>query len=247
VDELLCSSGQCYDPTIYDCVETGTFDPVTYAEIYAVCPLGDDGCGSQCYDPTAYSCFDASTGLLCLNGFYACGGQCYNPSVYTCLTDSTYTSYLCLVGQQVCNGTCYPGNLVCEGNTAAQLCCDEQWACPGANYIPCPTGLQCCYSRPVWEVEEGGLCFDPTVSQCSYCPVYNPNHPQTTICPNSAPTCCSNGCTSEMCCHDYGTYASFPCPVGTTCCGFNNIGNATCCGSGTSCYNDTPTTIPFCA
>jgi hypothetical protein len=68
--------------------------------------------------------------------------------------------------------------------------------------------------------------------------VYNPNHPQTQVCPTTAPTCCGNCIdSSKQCCHHYGTYDYFQCDADQICCGFDN-GQHTCCNSGQSCIND---------
>jgi len=250
---LLCPTGyqicngQCYSPAHYSCVDT-LMQNSTFSEIYNLCPVGLSGCGYQCINTNSYTCINPSAGFYCPVGLQSCNNNCFDPTLYTCIVSQpSYAGTLCPLNSQVCNGTCYPSNQFCEDNTTPNSCCDLQGTCYSTNYRACPTGMSCCFFRPVWEYGEGGYCYDSTKQVCANCPVYNPNHPQTTICPIDQPTCCANGCTSEQCCHTYGTYDSFVCPLGATCCGVNNVANATCCLSGQTCSGDTANTKPTCS
>lgn len=114
-------------------------------------------------------------------------------------------------------------------------CCDNNQC---TTQQTCNTGLTCCYLRPVWMEDLGGTCIDTKVSTCAACPVYNPNHPQTQVCPLSSPTCCGDCIdNTKQCCHHYGSYNFFQCRADQTCCGFDN-GQNTCCESSQQCVND---------
>jgi len=242
-NDLLCE-GDCYNPVLLDCVPTAQVDPTTHQVIYTLCPFGDLNCGPACYDPTELTCLDQSTGSLCLVGYQQCGTACYDPSEYSC-----YGGSLC-ASENVCNGECTNDPINCPA-PPAQCCTDPLYCYPE---IPCPGALECCAEYPGgWDGPTYGTCYDPSVSKCAYCPVYNPNHPIEAICPIETPICCGDnsitGCapTTQQCCHQYESYYSFTCPVEDTCCGFNNIPNAVCCSPGTSCYGDTSYTNPYCA
>jgi hypothetical protein len=125
-------------------------------------------------------------------------------------------------------------------------CCDDNQC---STQQPCNTGLTCCYERPQWMESIGGTCMDPTVSVCASCPVYNPNHPDTKVCPTTAPTCCGECIdNTQQCCHHYLSYDYFQCAADQTCCGFGTNGTAshTCCDSTQSCVNDVCVTTPTC-
>jgi len=254
-NDLLCPTGwdvcqgQCYNPSLYDCVQTLQFDSATNQYLDTLCPKGDLNCGEGCYNPNVYTCFDQYEGNLCLNGYELCGDACYLSSENQCV-QAGGTSYLCPLGLSlVCNGVCVPDDTPCPGNTSPVFCCTDPSGCFGANYVPCPGSLSCCALYPLWEATAGGSCYDPSETSCSSCPVYNPNHPIQNLCPIDSPVCCASGCvpSTEQCCHNYGTYDSWECPVSDTCCGYNNIPEASCCAPGTTCHGDTSSTTPYCA
>jgi hypothetical protein len=133
--------------------------------------------------------------------------------------------------------------LIHAAGNVGDPCCDNNQC---STQVTCNTGLTCCYQRPVWMEGIGGTCYDPTVSTCAWCPVYNPNHPQTEVCPNTAPTCCG-GCinSTQQCCHHYGSYNFFTCGADKICCGFDN-GQNTCCDKTQQCINDVCVNPPTC-
>jgi hypothetical protein len=120
--------------------------------------------------------------------------------------------------------------LIHAAGNVGDPCCDNNQC---STQVTCNTGLTCCYQRPVWMEGIGGTCYDPKVSTCAWCPVYNPNHPQTAVCPNTAPTCpqgtqaCGTSCyqTTQYVCADPSH--SILCPVA----------HPSLCGQ--ACYSDT--------
>jgi len=239
-NDLLCE-GDCYNPVLLDCVPTAQVDPTTLQPIYTLCPFGDFNCGTACYDPTVFTCLDQAEGGMCSVGDQMCGTACYDPSQYSC-----YGGSLC-ASENVCNGECTNDPTNCPPVPAQCCTLTECWN----GIIPCPGALECCATFPnVWNDDPYGTCYDPSVSACVLCPQYNPTHLRTGLCPIETPICCGDtGCvpTTQQCCHQDQSFESFPCPLGDTCCGLNNIPNALCCLPGTHCYDDTAGTIPYCA
>jgi len=249
VNWQVCES-QCYNPNIYDCVQTAQYNYTSNQYLYTLCPKGDSNCGQACYDPNVYTCWNQYNGYMCQVGYDLCGTtSCYDPSQFQCI-QSSLSHYVCPLGLNlVCNGSCVADTTPCPGNVSPSYCCTDPSGCFGANYVTCPGSLRCCAVYPQWEASAGGTCYDSTLTSCSGCPVYNPNHPIQSLCPIDAPICCEEGClpTTQQCCHEYLSYDSWGCPASDSCCGYNNIAQAVCCPSGTSCKGDTPTTTPYCA
>ena len=117
--------------------------------------------------------------------------------------------------------------------------------------VPCTDPHnQCCTIEGMWASPEG-VCYDNRTEACSTCPVENPNHPVSGICPATQPTCCTmyqpglgeTGCVGadKQCCHHEGEEDAWSCAVDEVCCGFppewNPQGmsaNHTCCKNSTS-------------
>jgi hypothetical protein len=105
---------------------------------------------------------------------------------------------------------------------------------------------QCCTIEGNWASPEG-VCYDNRTEACSACPVANPNHPVSGICPATQPMCCTmyeaTGCVGadQQCCHHEGEEDAWSCGADEICCGFppewNPQGvsaNHSCCKNSTA-------------
>jgi hypothetical protein len=138
--------------------------------------------------------------------------------------------------------------------TQGGACCTA-WECVYNNAtVPCAEPHnQCCTIEGNWASPEG-VCYDNRTEACAACPVENPNHPVSGICPSVKPTCCAMyqpgtlGCigAEKQCCHHEGEEDAWSCAAGEICCGFPPEWNPQGVSANHSCCKNSTTAREVC-
>jgi len=172
----LYSGPQCYNPSLYTCVNG-----------VKLCGEGLGECNGVCFNPNLYYCNNGQLTQLSpcaqLNcGQYACcndiysGPQCYDPTLYSCVNGVK----LCGEGLGECNGVCFNQNLYyCNNGQLAQLapcsqlncgqypCCNDIYSgpqCYDSNLYTCVNGVKLCGDG---EGECNGICYNDSMYYCN--------------------------------------------------------------------------------